>query len=46
MDYELIFWCILGVIALVILLFIWLVPDYDRPVSERTLRRLRGEKTL
>jgi hypothetical protein len=45
MDYELIFWCILGAIALVGLLFGLLTPDCDKPVSEYTLRRLRGERT-
>ena len=45
MDYELIFWCILGAIVFVGLLFCLLTPDYDKPVSEDTLRRLRGERT-
>ena len=45
MDYELIFWCVVGAIALVGLLCGLLSPDYNEPISEYSLRRLRGERT-
>lgn len=44
MDYELIFWCVLGAICLIIFAAIMLVPA-NEPVSQETLRRLRGERT-
>lgn len=43
MDYELIFWCVLGAIGLIFLGLVALAPS-DEPVSESTLR-LRGERT-
>lgn len=44
MDYELIFWCVAGVAGLVFLALVMLTPK-DEPVSQETLRRLRGERT-
>lgn len=44
MIYELIFWCILGVIGLVFFVLAMLAP-VDEPVSQDTVRRLCGEKT-
>lgn len=44
MDYELIFWCVLGAICLAFMGLAALTPS-DEPVSESTLRRLRGERT-
>ena len=44
MDYELIFWCVIGVLCLAFFIAMALTP-YDKPVSEKTLKRLRDEKT-
>jgi hypothetical protein len=44
MDYELIFWCIIGAFCLVVMLGAAIVPK-DEPVSEKTIRRLCGERT-
>jgi hypothetical protein len=44
MDYELIFWCVLGGISLVFLVLAMLTP-VDEPVSRDTIRRLCGERT-
>lgn len=45
MDSEVIFWCVLGVGALFILTASLFVKDYDEPVSENTLKRLRDKRT-
>lgn len=44
MDYELIFWCVLGTACLVFFVLAMLAPA-DEPVSQETIRRLCGEKT-
>lgn len=44
MDYELAFWCVLGAASLVFFVLGMLTPT-DEPVSQETLRRLRGERT-
>jgi hypothetical protein len=44
MDYELIFWCVLGAIGLVVSVLVILAPA-DKPVSRNTIRRLCGERT-
>lgn len=44
MDYELAFWCVIGALCLVTFIGVALIP-YDKPVSESTLKRLRGERT-
>ena len=44
MDYELAFWCVLGAACLVFFVLAMLAPK-DEPVSQETLRRLRGERT-
>ena len=44
MDYELAFWCVIGLFCLVTFIGVALTPYYE-PVSESTLKRLRGERT-
>lgn len=44
MDYELAFWCVLGVASLVFTILVILAPT-DEPVSQDTIRRLCGERT-
>jgi hypothetical protein len=44
MDYELIFWCVIGAFCLIAFIGMALAP-HDEPVSESTLKRLRGERT-
>ena len=44
MDYELIFWGVIGAVCLVFFVLAMLTPA-DEPVSQETIRRLCGEKT-
>ena len=41
MDFELIFWCVSGIVSLGVLLGI--LRSNDDPVSDRTIKRLSGE---
>lgn len=44
MDYELIFWLVVGIICLAFFLVAAITP-YDAPVSQDTIRRICGERT-
>lgn len=43
MDYELIFWCIMLVGALIGIVCVGLFTEKEYCVSDRTLKRIRGE---
>lgn len=44
MDYELIFWIVVGGFCLVLMVLAAITP-YDAPVSKDTIRRICGERT-
>lgn len=45
MDYELIWWCVVGTVCLSIMLYGFLFAKYDTFVSEETLDRLNGKRS-
>ena len=44
MDYELIFWIVVGLFCFG-LMFLMAITPHDKPVSQNTIRRICGERT-
>ena len=45
MDYELIWWCVVGAVSLGIMLYNFLFAKTDTSVSKETLDRLNGKRS-
>ena len=43
MDFELIFWCVFGIVGALGLMWLMNQASHDEPISERTMKRIRGE---